>query len=42
MGEIGLILNINNSAIYIDAGRKGIATRGKAEDGRISYEWGIS
>jgi hypothetical protein len=26
----------------IDAGRKGFATRGKAEEGRISYETGIA
>jgi len=37
-----LILSINDAAINIDSGRKGFATRGKAEEGRISYETGIS
>jgi hypothetical protein len=27
--------------VYLDFGRKGFATRGKAEEGRISYEEGI-
>jgi hypothetical protein len=38
----GLTLNISNAAINIDAGRKGFATRGKAEEGRLSYEDGIA
>jgi len=38
----GLIDNIVDSAISIDFGRKGFATRGKAEEGRLSYERGIS
>jgi hypothetical protein len=38
----GLTLDISNAAINIDSGRKGFATRGKAEEGRISYETGIS
>ena len=42
MDLIGLINNINKAAISIDAGRKGFATRGKAEEGRINYEDGIS
>jgi len=38
----GLINNIYEATINIELGRKGFATRGKAEDGRISYETGIS
>ncbi|MDR2965186.1 MAG: hypothetical protein LBU88_05370 [Treponema sp.] len=41
MDITGLILKINDAAIAIDFGRKGFATRGKAEEGRISYETGI-
>jgi hypothetical protein len=37
----GLVDNINAAALAIDFGRKGFATRGKAEEGRISYEEGI-
>jgi len=37
-----LILSINDAAINIDSGRKGFATKGKAEEGRVSYEMGIS
>jgi hypothetical protein len=33
---------VYRAALFIDAGRKGFATRGKAEEGRISYEEGIS
>jgi hypothetical protein len=39
---IGLVNRIYNAVINIDAGRKGFATRGKEQDGRISYEDGIS
>jgi len=39
---IGLVDSINKAAISIDAGRKGFATRGKAEEGRINYEDGIA
>jgi hypothetical protein len=39
---ITLANNIINAATHIDAGRKGFATKGKAEEGRISYETGIS
>jgi hypothetical protein len=39
---IGLVDSINKAAINIDFGRKGFATRGKAEEGRISYEDGIA
>ena len=42
MEKTGLILNIHTAAFNIDFGRKGFATRGKAEAGRISYETGIS
>jgi hypothetical protein len=38
----GLIDNTIDAAAAIDSGRKGFAIRGKAEEGRISYEWGIS
>ena len=41
MDLIGLVDNINNAAIQIDAGRKGFATRGKEQEGRISYEYCI-
>jgi hypothetical protein len=38
----GLITRITDAAFAIDLGRKGFATRGKAEEGRISYEDGIA
>jgi hypothetical protein len=38
----GLILKIYDAVAAIDYGRKGFATRGKAEEGRISYETGIA
>jgi hypothetical protein len=38
----GLIDSIYSAAVAIDFGRKGFAIRGKAEEGRISYEEGIS
>jgi hypothetical protein len=38
----GLVNSIYDAAAAIDFGRKGFATRGKAEEGRISYETGIS
>jgi hypothetical protein len=38
----GLINSIYDAAAAIDFGRKGFATRGKAEEGRISYEKGIA
>jgi hypothetical protein len=38
----GLISSIYQSVINIDFGRKGFATRGKAEEGHISYEKGIT
>jgi len=42
LDKIGLTLNISDAAIRIDYGRKGFAIRGKAEEGRISYETGIA
>jgi hypothetical protein len=38
----GLISSIYQAVIHIDSGRKGFATKGKAEDGRVSYETGIA
>jgi len=37
-----LVYKISDAALAIDYGRKGFAIRGKAEEGRISYETGIS
>jgi len=37
-----LLDNIYDAAAAIDFGRKGFAARGKAEEGRISYETGIA
>jgi hypothetical protein len=42
LDQIGLAGSITNAVIYIDAGRKGFAIRGKAEEGRIFYESGIA
>jgi hypothetical protein len=39
---IGLVSSIADAAVSIDLGRKGFATRGKAEEGRIFYERGIA
>jgi len=36
------VLKIHDAAMAIDYGRKGFAIRGKAEEGRLSYERGIS
>jgi hypothetical protein len=41
LAKIGLINKINDAAISIDFGRKGFATRGKAEEGRLFYERGV-
>jgi len=38
----GLVLKVSEAAVLIDYGRKGFAIRGKADEGRISYENGIS
>jgi len=37
----GLLRNIYEAALAIDSGRKGFATRGKEQEGRINYEDGI-
>ena len=42
MDPTGLVDKIYAAAASIDFGRKGFATRGKAEEGRLSYEQGIS
>ena len=42
MDITGLVLKITSAASSIDFGRKGFAIRGKAEEGRISYETGIA
>jgi hypothetical protein len=42
LAKTGLVNRINAAAFSIDFGRKGFATRGKAEEGRISYEKGIA
>jgi hypothetical protein len=39
---ITLASNIANAVIHIDPGRKGFATRGKEQEGHISYEDCIS
>jgi len=39
---ITLASNIADAATQIDAGRKGFATRGKEQEGRINYEEGIA
>ena len=36
------MLKISDAALAIDYGRKGFATRGKAEEGRLSYEHGVA
>ena len=42
MDLIGYVRSITQAAANIDAGRKGFATKGKAEEGRILYEEGIA
>jgi len=42
LDKIGYVNNIISATASIDSGRKGFATRGKAEEGRISYEKGIA
>ena len=42
MDRIGLTLKISNAAISIDFGRKGFATKGKEQEGRVFYEKGIN
>jgi hypothetical protein len=40
--KTGLLSSIYEAASFIDIGRKGFAIKGKADDGRISYEMGIA
>ena len=42
MGITGLVNSIITATSNIDLGRKGFATKGKAEEGRIFYEDGIA
>ena len=42
MGATGLVDSINKAVLNIDLGRKGFATKGKAEEGRVFYEKGIA
>jgi len=42
LGETGLINSIITATASIDYGRKGFATKGKAEEGRTFYETGIA
>ena len=42
MDPAGLVDKIIEATAAIDYGRKGFAVRGKADEGRISYEWGIA
>ena len=42
MDLTGLLSRVYEAAVNIDSGRKGFAARGKAEEGRISYETGIA
>ena len=41
MDQSGFVNNILKATVSIDFGRKGFATKGKAEEGRVSYEEGI-
>jgi len=41
LDSAGLVSNIVDAVLNIDAGRKGFATRGKEQAGRLSYEKGI-
>jgi hypothetical protein len=42
LDRIGLANKVFQAAVKIDVGRKGFAARGKEQEGRISYEDGIS
>jgi hypothetical protein len=42
LDPVGLVNSIISATAGIDFGRKGFATRGKAEEGRISYEDGVA
>ena len=42
MDQTGLLSSVYEAAAAIEAGRKGFATRGKEQEGRINYEDGIA
>ncbi len=42
MAQTGLVSSIADAVLKIYVGRKGFATKGKAEEGRIFYEKGIA
>jgi hypothetical protein len=42
LDPIGFVTSITTATANIDIGRKGFATRGKEQEGRISYEDGIA
>jgi hypothetical protein len=42
LDKTGLLYNIYEAVVRIDSGRKGFATRGKEQEGRINYETGIA
>jgi hypothetical protein len=42
LDQAGLVNSIVDAVIHIDIGRKGFATWGREQEGRISYERGIS
>jgi hypothetical protein len=42
LDQIGLVNRVYEAAAKIYAGRKGVATKGKEQEGRISYEDGIA
>jgi hypothetical protein len=42
LAKTGLLRSITDAALAIDLGRKGFASRGKEQEGRISYEEGIA
>jgi len=42
LAKTGLLIRIAEASFSIDFGRKGFATRGKEQEGRISYEEGIA
>jgi hypothetical protein len=42
LAQTGLVSSIFEATVNIDAGRKGFATKGKEQEGRIFYERGIA
>jgi len=42
LGKTGLTLKVYEAAANIEFGRKGFSIRGKADEGRLSYERGIA